>query len=64
MIKRSSKIKTKIIETNLIVYKKTDEWHIKWQRVTANGTTSENERQRVRTRDNEWQPITTIGYFG
>ena len=26
-----------------IVYKKTDEWYIKRQRVTASGTTSDNE---------------------
>ena len=30
---------------NLIIYKKTDEWYIKWQRVV----------QRVTTNDNEWQ---------
>ena len=26
-----------------IVYKKTDEWYIKWQRVTTSGTTNENK---------------------
>ena len=45
----------------VIVYEKTDEWYIEWQRVTANGTTSENEWrvvkrvvQRVTTNDNKW----------
>ena len=51
-----------------IVYKKTDEWYIEWQRVTTNdnewqrvvkrmttsGTTSDNEWQRVTTSDNKW----------
>ena len=49
----------------LIVYKKTDEWYIEWQRVTTSGTTSYNndnewqwvysEWQRIKTSDNEWQ---------
>ena len=34
-----------------IVYKKTDEWYIKWQRVTTSGTTSDNEWY------NEWQRV-------
>ena len=46
----------------VIVYKKTDEWYIEWQRVTASGTTSDNKWQRVVQRvttsgtanDNEW----------
>ena len=33
----------------MIVYKKTDEWYIEWQRVV----------QRVTTNDNEWQRMTT-----
>ena len=55
-----------------IVYKKTDEWYIEWQRVTTSGTsdnewqrvttsgtTSHNEWQRVTTSDNGWQRVTT-----
>ena len=46
-----------------IVYKKTDELYIEWQRVTTNGTTSDNVWQRVTTNgtthDNEWQRVTT-----
>ena len=30
-----------------IVYQKTDEWYIEWQRVTTSGTTNDNEWQRV-----------------
>ena len=41
----------------LIVYKKTDEWYIKWQRMTTFGTTSDNEWQRVTTNDNQWQRV-------
>ena len=45
----------------MIVYKKTDEWYIKWQRVAKSGTTSDNEWQRVvqrvTTNDNEWQRV-------
>ena len=49
-----------------IVYKKTDEWYIEWQRVKASGTTSDNEWQRVvqrvttsgTTSDKEWQRMT------
>ena len=45
-----------------IVYKKTDEWYMKRQRVTTSGTTNDNEWQRVVQRvtmnatmsDNEW----------
>ena len=48
-----------------IVYKKTDEWYIEWQRVTTSYTTSENEWynewqrvvQPVATNGNEWQPV-------
>ena len=47
----------------MIVYKKTDEWYIEWQRVTTSGTTSDNEWQRVTTSgttsDKEWQRMTT-----
>ena len=51
-----------------IVYKKTDEWYIEWQRVTTSGTTSDYE-WRVTTNDNEWhnewqrvvQRVTTSG---
>ena len=38
-----------------MVYRKTDKWYIKWQRVTTSGTTSDNEWQRVTTSDKEWQ---------
>ena len=41
----------------MIVYKKTDEWYIEWQRVTKSGTTSDNEWQRVTTNDKEWQRV-------
>ena len=37
-----------------VVYRKTDEWYIEWQRMTTSGTTSDNEWQRVTTNDNEW----------
>ena len=37
-----------------IVYEKTDERYIKWQRVTASDTTSDNEWQQVTT---EWQQV-------
>ena len=42
---------------NTIVYEKTDEWYIEWQRVITNGTTSDNERQREIKNYNEWQWI-------
>ena len=62
-----------IRQWKLIVYKKTDEWYIEWQRVTTIGTTSEtNEKecynewkrvlQRVTAGDNEWQQVTTSGH--
>ena len=42
----------------MIVYKKTDEWYIEWQRVTMSGAANDNEWQRVvqrmTTSDNEW----------
>ena len=38
-----------------IVYKKTDEWYIEWQRVTT-------KRQRVTSNDNEWHRVTTNDY--
>ena len=41
-----------------IVYKKTDEWYIEWQRVVQRVTTNDNEWynewQRMTTSDNEW----------
>ena len=37
-----------------IVYKKTDEWYIEWQRVITSGKTSGNE---IKTSDNEWQQV-------
>ena len=50
-----------------IVYKKTDEWYIEWQRVITSGAKSDNEWQRVVKRVttnenewyNEWQGMTT-----
>ena len=46
----------------LIVYKKTDEWYIEWQRVTTRGATTDKEWQRViqrvTTNDKEWQQMT------
>ena len=41
----------------MIVYKKTDEWYIEWQRVTKSGTTRDNEWQRVTTNDKKWQRV-------
>ena len=54
---------TLLLNTKTIVYKKTDEWYIEWQRVTTkdnewqrvvqqvikNGTMGDKERQRVTT---------------
>ena len=37
-----------------IVYKKTDEWYIEWQRVTTNDNKWYNEWQRVIRNDSEW----------
>ena len=41
-----------------IVYKKTDEWYVEWQRVVQRVTTNDNEWynewQRMTTSDNEW----------
>ena len=46
-----------------IVYKKTDEWYIEWQRLTTSGITSDNEwyneLQRMTASDKEWQRVTT-----
>ena len=38
-------------QSNMIIYKKTDEWHIEWQWMTTNA----NEWQRMTTSDNGWQ---------
>ena len=60
-----------------IVYKKTGEWYIEWQRVTTicatsdnewqrvvqRETTSDNEWQRVATNDNEWQRVVILANF-
>ena len=62
----------------MIVYKKTDEWYIEWQRVTKNdnewqrvttsSTTSDKEWQRViqrvTTRDKKWQWVTASDRSG
>ena len=37
-----------------IVYKKTDEWYIEWQRMTKSDNEWYNEWQRMTTSDNEW----------
>ena len=46
----------------LIVYKKTDEWYIEWQRVVQRVTVNDNEWQQMTTSgakaDNEWQRMT------
>ena len=58
-----------IIHASSIVYKKTGEWYIEWQRVTTSGTTSDNKWynewctkwQRVtRCNYNEWQRVTAV----
>ena len=54
-----------------IVYKKTDEWHNEWQRMTTNDNEWYNEWQRVvqwvKTSDNEWynewQRVTILPNF-
>ena len=53
----------------MIVYKKTDEWYIEWQRMRTSDNEWYNEWQRViqrvttsgTTSDNEWQRMTTSG---
>ena len=47
--------KTNNYSTQMIVYKKTDEWYIEWQRMTTSGTTNDNEWY------NEWKRVTTSG---
>ena len=45
-----------------IVYKKTDEWYIEWQRVVQQETMSDNVWQWVTTNDNDdnkWEQMTT-----
>ena len=49
------------LPAGVIVYKKTDEWYIEWQRVTTSGTTNDNEWQRMTTNDNEWQRVAMSG---
>ena len=52
----------------MIIYKKTDEWYIEWQREVQRVTTSDNEWQRVvqrvttssTTSDNEWRVVQRI----
>ena len=52
--------KLAIVKKN-IVYKKTGEWYIERQGVTASSTTSDNEWQRVttsgKTSENKWQRV-------
>ena len=56
---------------NLIVYKKTDEWYIEWQRITASDNVWYNEWQRMTTSGtisdnewcNEWQRVTISANF-
>ena len=45
---------TLLLNTKTIVYKKTDEWYIEWQRVTTNDNEWQRVVQRVTTNDNEW----------
>ena len=51
------------LHTDVIVYKKTDEWYIEWQRVTTNDIEWYNKWQRVvqrvTTNDSKWQRVTT-----
>ena len=47
----------------LIVYKKTEEWYIEWQLVTASGATSDKVRQQVTKTDNEWQEVVILANF-
>ena len=52
-----------------IVCKNTNDWYIKWQRMTTSGTTNDSEWQQIVqqvttsgiTRNNEWQRSTTSG---
>ena len=48
-----------------IVYKKTDEWYLEWQRVTTSDNEWYNEWQEMTTSDKEWQwvvqRVTTSG---
>ena len=46
---------------NKIVYEKTDECYIEWQRVTMNDNDWYNGRQQMTTSENEWQRMTTSG---
>ena len=42
---------------NTIVYKKTYEWYIEWQRMTTSDNKWYNEWRRMKTSDNEWQRV-------
>ena len=64
-------VQPKKIVASEIVYKKSDDWYIEWQRVTTNDnewkrvTANDNERQRVkRTGDSEWQWVTANAKSG
>ena len=46
----------------MIIFKKTEEWYIQWQRVTMSNITSDNDWQRVITNDNE-RPFPQIFFF-
>ena len=52
----------------MIVYKKTGEWYIEWQRMTTNKNEWYKEWQRMTTSDNEWynqwQRVTKSGTTG
>ena len=47
----------------MIVYKKTEQWYIDWQRVMQRKTTNDKEWQRMitsgTTHDSEWERVTT-----
>ena len=51
--------------SNMIVYKKTDEWYNEWQRTSTSDNEWYNEWQRMTMSDNEWynewQRMTTGG---
>ena len=60
------------LQTLQILYKKTDEWYIEWQRVVQRVTANDNMWQGMtlsgRRNDNdwynEWEQVTRSGHFG
>ena len=45
----------KFVHLFSIIYKKTDEWHIEWQRMTTSDNEWYNEWQQMAMSDSEWQ---------